>query len=297
MLFQVLRNTMRKIIHKVDIENKIFYIKGRLKLHAYKLSNRMSKTYLPILAPGLLIDFEAAPQKHLKHVQKVTHITQIVMLEPYVILHDIDALRTSMLDVIRDVKHFAYLDFEMSMPSFSHKGTYQTEIIQYGIVITDENHHILETHESYVFKKRHGLLSNRTLKFLKIPQESYLEGAVSYREFYELMKDIQMTYDPKWIVWGKNDIQVLQDSFDLHGKEPFVNANNFMDLLKLHKDYYSLKDDLGLVKAFKLYVDDDIYQKHDALDDAKMTAVIMRGFIKTMKAHKKNRPRRIDLKS
>lgn len=286
---------MRKIIHKVDYDNKIFWIKGKKHLYPYQLSNRMSKIYLPILTPGLLIDFEVSKSKHQKRTQKVSHIAQLVMLEPYQIMHDIDALRTDMLDVIRHVKHFAYLDFEMSMPAFSKRGNHQTEIIQFGVVITDEHHQILEKHTSYVFKKRHGLLSDRTLKFLKIDQESYLEGAISYLSFYDIMKGIQQKFQPKWIVWGKNDIQVFNDSFVLHEQTPLVQSEDFMDLLKLHKDYYSLKDDLGLLKAFQLYHKEDIHQKHDALDDAMMTALIMRGFIETMKAHKKSRPRRIDL--
>ena len=288
---------MRKIIHKVDYDDKIFWIKGKKHLHPFQLSNRMSKIYLPILAPGLLIDFETTKTKYPKKLNKVANISQLVMLKPYQILHDIDALRTDMLDVIKDVKHFAYLDFEMSMPAFSKRGPHQTEIIQYGIVITDEHHQVLEKHESYVFKKRHGFLSDRTLKFLKIQQEDYLESAISYNSFYDIMYDIQQRFQPKWIVWGKNDFQVLSDSFKLHDKKPFVHQDDFMDLLKLHKDYYSLKDDLGLLKAYHLYVEEKINQKHDALDDAAMTAVIMQGFIETMKVHKKSRPQRVDVMS
>lgn len=286
---------MRKIIHKVDYDKKIFWIKESRKLACYQLSNRMSKTYLPMLMKGLLIDFEIhATSKH-KRRQKVSHITQIVTLEPYQIIHDIDSLRTDMLGVIKQINYFAYLDFEMSMPAFSKRGLHQAEIIQFGVIITNEHHEVLEKKAGYVFKKRHGLLSDRTLKFLKIQQEIYLEQAVSYDAFYQIMKDIQLKYQPKWIVWGKNDIQVLKDSFTIHEKEAYVSHDDFMDLLKLHKDYYSLKDDLGLLKAYHMYYDSSISQTHDALDDAAMTAGIMKAFIETMKVHKKSRPRKVDM--
>ncbi len=286
---------MRKIIYKVDYDNKIFWVKESRKLACYQLSNRMSKIYLPMLTPGLLVDFEVHETSKHKRRQKVLHMNQIVILEPYQIIHDIDALRTDMLSVIKRIQYFAYLDFEMSMPAYSKRGIHQAEIIQFGVIITNEFHEILEKKEGYVFKKQHGFLSDRTLKFLNIQQDTYLEQALAYDNLYHILKDIEETYQPKWIVWGKNDIQVLSDSYRIHEKEPLIDHDNFIDLLKLHKDFYGLKDDLGLLKAYQMYYETSIYQIHDALDDALMTAGIMKAFIETMKAHKKSRPQRIDL--
>lgn len=280
---------MRKIIHAVNHEKKIIWIKGKTHLIPYQLSNKMSKIYLPIISPGLLIDFEPQPMKIKKRRQKIATIAQLVMLKPYRVLYDIDALRKDMVKVIQKVKYFAYIDFEMSMPPYSHRGPFQTEIIQYGVVVKNQHQEMIETASGYVFKKRHGMLSDRALKFLKIDQEQYLENAIGYHQLYEILQNIQNTYHPKWIVWGKNDIQVLNDSFKLHDKTPFVFAHDFMDLLKLHKDYYHLKDDLGLVRAYEMYYQEEVHQAHDALDDAKLTAAIMHGFIQTMLTHKKNR--------
>ena len=58
-----------------------------------------------------------------------------------------------------------------------------------------------------------------------------------------------------------------------------TDANDFIDLLKLHKDYFNLKDDLGLFKAYQVYYKIDETQAHDAHDDALITKQVFDAFI------------------
>ncbi|MCR5307716.1 MAG: hypothetical protein K6E24_01810, partial [bacterium] len=46
---------------------------------------------------------------------------------------------------------------------------------------------------------------------------------------------------------------------------------NFINLLQVHKNYYNLKNDLGLFDAYKQYTGENLNQEHDALEDAFMT--------------------------
>ena len=90
-------------------------------------------------------------------------------------------------------------------------------------------------------------------------------------------------YNPKLVVWGKNDLSALNDSYVLHDKDKLTSDENFIDLLKLHKDYFNLKDDLGLFKAYKTYYDVAFSQAHDAKDDALVTKYVFDAFLEYMK--------------
>ena len=111
---------------------------------------------------------------------------------------------------------------------------------------------------------------------------AFYESAIHYDDFYDKLAFIVNTYHPKFIVWGKNDISALHDSYRLHQKKPLTVATDFIDLLKLHKDYYNLKDDLGLFKAYQTYYKIDETQAHDALDDALITKQVFDAFIDYM---------------
>ena len=101
--------------------------------------------------------------------------------------------------------------------------------------------------------------------------------------FYKDLERVIETYHPKLVVWGKNDISALKDSYEMHQKVSLTYEQDFIDLLKLHKDYYNLKDDLGLFKAFKTYYDVEELQVHDAKDDAAVTKYVFDAFMSYMK--------------
>jgi sporulation inhibitor KapD len=273
---------MRAIIYRVDELEKQIWIKKRKKLIRYALSNKMAKLYMTVLSDGLLIDFELENHTNLSH--KIKHINQIISLRPYRIIHDTLQLRKDMFNVINKIHNYVFIDFEMNMPAYGHKGkTFQSEIIQYGYVVTNKYFEELERGSNYVFTKSHSILSDRTLKFLKLELDTYLEHAISYHTFYDQLHYMKETYQPKFVIWGKNDLQVLNDSYKLHDKEKITHDTDFIDALKLHKDYYDLKDDLGLLAAFNTYYEPLEDQVHDALTDAMMTQQIMKAFKDMMK--------------
>ena len=97
------------------------------------------------------------------------------------------------------------------------------------------------------------------------------------------LKDILNNYNPKIVVWGKNDIKALNDFYKLHKVSALTNSNNFVDLLRLHKNFFNLKNDLGLFNAYKEYYLEDPIQAHDAIEDAKVTKAVFSAFKKYAK--------------
>lgn len=276
---------MRAIIYAVDDDKRIIYIKHQKRLIQLQLSHKIASIFLPILQKGFLIDVDV--KKIHPYLYKIKVFKQIISLKPYRVLYDLDMLRLDMQDFMEHINHFVFLDFEMSMPGYHHKGYFQSEIIQFGLIVTDKNFQPLYESMQYLYDHKRQPLSERTKKFLKLDQETYEKQAMPYQLLYETLAYIQKTYKPKWIVWGKNDIQVLKDSFIIHNKQPILDTKDFVDMLKLHKDYYHLKDDLGLLKAFQMYYKETIFQSHDALDDAHMTLNITQAFMKLMRAHRR----------
>ena len=88
-------------------------------------------------------------------------------------------------------------------------------------------------------------------------------------------------YSPIVYVWGKNDQLELNKLNRLYKLNNFTRRMRFVDLLNLHKIYFSLKNDVGLFNAYNEYSDEILEdQKHDAFEDAKVTMKIFDYFVK-----------------
>lgn len=276
---------MTKIIYDINRDLKIFYliIEGR-KIGFY-LSNRLAKTFFDYLRKGVLVDFEIAAKRkkiHGKLYFQVAHFNRIISLEPHRVHYDLYQLRKDMQDVLKQYRYYLFIDFEMTMPGYTST-SFTPEIIQVGYVLSEAQGEIIEQDGYYVLPAPSTNLSKRTKKFLKLDELKFYEDAIHYEKFYEDLNRIIEKYQPKFVVWGKNDISALNDSYKLHDKKILTKDTDFIDLLKLHKDYYNLKDDLGLFKAYKTYFEIDGIQHHDANDDALVTKYVFDAFMLHMK--------------
>jgi sporulation inhibitor KapD len=274
---------MKTFIHEVQKSKKLFYciINGRKE--AFLLSNRLAKIFLPILKKGIMIDFEVK-EKVLKknlEVYPVLYFNQVIQLNPYTVLYDLNDLRKEMKRVLSQYKYFLFLDLEMSMPGYRPQ-KFIPEIIQVGYILADYSGEVILDKGYYVLPENESAINKRTIKFLKLDEQIYFGHARSYEYFYEDLKKVITTYKPQCVVWGKNDIQALAASYQIHKVKPLIRDKQFIDLLKLHKDYYNLQDDLGLFKAYQTYYGHDISQDHDARTDAVITKDVFDAFVKTM---------------
>ncbi|MBU1020659.1 MAG: hypothetical protein KJ847_05540, partial [Firmicutes bacterium] len=124
-------------------------------------------------------------------------------------------------------------------------------------------------------------LTKRTLKFLKITQEE-IDNGIDYIDFYNHFKYLIDEYNPAIIVWGRNDFLALRDSYKINKVPNLHSKTRYINLLKMHKNYYNLRNDLGLFNALKLYTREETVQTHNALEDAIVTYEIFKGFKKVV---------------
>ena len=116
---------------------------------------------------------------------------------------------------------------------------------------------------------------------LKITQEEVDKG-IDYIEFYNHFKEVIEKYNPAIIVWGRNDFLALRESYKYNKVPSLKKKTRYINLLKLHKNYFNLKNDLGLFNALNLYTVREDKQAHNALDDAQVTREIFNGFKKAI---------------
>jgi sporulation inhibitor KapD len=275
---------MKRIIVSTDQHNKVFFVIYSGRKVGFYLSNRLAKTFFSYLKKGVMVDFEIAPKlKKISHISyyQVAFFNQIVSLQPYFVHYDLFKLRKDMQEVLEANRHYLFIDFEMTMPGY-HDQTFHPEIIQVGYVLSEAKQEPIHSDGYYVLPKEKRILSKRTKRFLNLEEDDFFSQAIPFDVFYEKLKSIMEQYHPKLVVWGKNDLTALNDAYQMHQKPALTHDMDFIDLLKLHKDYYNLKDDLGLFKAYKTYYAIEFDQTHDAKDDAVVTKLVFDAFLNYM---------------
>ena len=275
---------MKRIIHSINEKSKVFYLILEGKKIGFYLSNRLSKVFFAYLHEGVLVDFEI--QEKMKkigheHVYQVAYFDQIISLNPYHVHYDLHKLRKEMQEVLVQDRYYLFIDFEMTMPGYKEIN-FKPEIIQVGYLLAKAKENPILQEGYYVAPRATTMLSKRTKRFLSLDEDKFYQEAVHYQVFYEKLRTIVKTYRPKFIIWGKNDMTALDDSYQIHDVMPLTTHEDFIDLLKLHKDYFNLKDDLGLFKAYHTYYDIAVDQSHDAIDDAHVTKLVFDAFISHM---------------
>ena len=115
-----------------------------------------------------------------------------------------------------------------------------------------------------------------------LPDESKekLEHAPYYSKFYNKLRDYMMYYQPTIYVWGKNDYLMIDKSFKLHNVKPVTERKNYVNLMQIIKNYYGIKNDIGLYAAFELLGAKPPLevQDHNALHDASATLEVFHLF-------------------
>lgn len=272
---------MRKIINSVDAKKSVFHCIVNGRKVAFYLTNRLSKIFMDYLNKGVLVDFEISNTRRKidnYRAYQVAYFNEIKIIKTGRTIYNHIKLKGDMLDFLEERYYYLIVDLEMTMPRYREK-RFVPEIIQYGFVLVEyRGKTILEDH-SYIFPVKQIPLSKRTINFLNLDLEIFNTKAQPYNYFYNNLLDIIKKYQPKIVVWGKNDIAAIQSSYKIHNKKVITEPTDFVDLSKLHKDYFNLKDDLGLFKAYETYYDQKHKQVHSAKEDAVITKSVFEAFI------------------
>ena len=292
------------IIHSIDVENRLLTMKSRNKIEYFYLQNGLLKKFQRYLRPNTFVEFDYNEnQDRCANVlaYKVNFFIRIFRKVGFrvEVFYDLSIIRSGVKNLLSNLDNIMFLDLEMTMQSFDSPKEFKSEIIQAGYLITDNKGNDLERKNYYIKPTLFPKLNKRTIKFLNIDDEVLtneennsnkndsnensnsnendlnsneedVNNGMSFNEFYNEFKDILIKYNnPSIIVWGKNDILALKSCYEINGLTPLTP--NFINLLQVHKNYFNLKNDLGLFNAYKNYTGKDLDQEHDALVDAFMT--------------------------
>lgn len=272
---------MKMMIKKVDYKNNAFSCIVGNRLMNFYLTNRLSKIFMLHLNEYCIVDFvitKRVKKIGQKKYHQIKHFNYIKDYKRNFVLYDHEKLKIEMIDFLEKQKHFLFLDLEMTMPNY-YQRRFIPEIIQYGYYLVNSNGEIINKGSNYLETKLTNKLNKHTIRFLNLDVGNYNKTKKPYIEFYNELNNIINKYSPKIVVWGKNDIQAIDHSYNIYKLNPITNKNDFIDLLKLHKDYFNLSNDLGLFKAYETYYNKSIHQHHDAKDDAKITKKVFDAFI------------------
>lgn len=272
---------MRRIIFNTDDQNNIFYCIVNGQKVAFYLTKRLAKVFMGYLDKGVLVDFEVSDTNKsfglVKAIQ-VAYFNEIKILKSNKTIYNHDILKSDMLEFLEDKSYYLIADLEMTMPGYRVR-KFTPEIIQYGFVLVEYRGKTVLEDSSYIYPVKQTPLSKRTVKFLNLDLDEFNQKAQPYNLFYDRLKEITEKYNPKIVVWGKNDIVAISESYKIHNKTPLTDHTDFVDLSRLHKDYFNLRNDLGLFKAYETYYEVVKDQIHSAKEDAKITKNVFEAFI------------------
>jgi sporulation inhibitor KapD len=240
------------------------------------------KRYLYV---GNWIDLEYDEEKTTRRGPYLAYVISFVNrleaegLYDHIVYYDKKDITSSLYDFLGSLDNTMFLDLEMTMPPYNFKGKgFRTEVIQAGFIIFDKNGEELMRYRNFIEPMITKTLSKRAEKFLGITNEEFIENQIPYLTFYNDFKEIIEKYNPAIVVYGKNDILVLNDSYLLHNVPSLKDKTRYVNLCQLIKSHYELRNDPGLFKLFQIYYDNEDIQVHDAFNDSEVTAKVFEAF-------------------
>ena len=278
---------IRGTIHMIELDHKIIGIKTYKKIKFFYFQNAQMNTFKRYLYQGNWIDLEYDDSRTVRKgaysAYVISYLYRIEALgrNDHVIYYDKLMINKQLNRFLNSLNNTMFLDLEMTMPSYKFRGKgFKTEMIQAGLVIVDHKGNELYRYSRYVKPKLTNHLTKRVEDFLGITSEGFYNEAIEYVDFYNDFKEILKKYNPTIVVFGRNDILVLNESYEINGVKSLRYKTRFVNLCQLIKSYYELRNDPGLFKLYKLYYGLDDVQVHDAFDDCEVTKDVFLAFRK-----------------
>ena len=276
---------IRGLIHMIELDNKIIGIKKYKKIEFFYFQNSQMNVFKRYLYGGNWIDLEYDEEKTTRRGPYLAYVISFVNrleaegLYDHIVYYDKKDITSSLYDFLGSLDNTMFLDLEMTMPPYNFKGKgFRTEVIQAGFIIFDKNGEELMRYRNFIEPMITKTLSKRAEKFLGITNEEFIENQIPYLTFYNDFKEIIEKYNPAIVVYGKNDILVLNDSYLLHNVPSLKDKTRYVNLCQLIKSHYELRNDPGLFKLFQIYYDNEDIQVHDAFNDSEVTAKVFEAF-------------------
>ena len=270
----------------INEEERIITLKVKHRLQHFYLQRSLMNTIGKYLCISRFIQFvvKEEPRAYRTYkVQNIDHVLRIMEIRyrKNIVYYNFKNIKKGTKNLVNKLDNKMFLDLEMSMHPYKVDRSFKQEIIQVGYVLVDKNNNQLEEYNEMIQPTLHKKITKRTQKFLQITQEDVDQG-IPFTEFYKHFTEVIDKYKPAIIVWGRNDFLALRESYSINKVPSLRKKTRYINLLKLHKNYFNLRNDLGLFNALNLYTTREDTQVHHALDDAKVTKEIFEGFKKTI---------------
>jgi len=272
-------------LHAVYEEVRVLTIRSGARIEFFYMGKGMFSSFTQYLGEGVFVWMTVAdvPRK-MRGVQAtlVEKIDKVMLPHGFTpkVFFDANLIKSGIRSLVNARKTKLFVDFEMSMPPFKYNPDFLSELIQCGMILCDDAGNVLEEHNTFIKPFMFPEITDRTRKFLKINQ-STLNAGIEFPVFHDLLDRIVTLHRPMVVVWGQNDIIELRKAALYHRLPDITRKAQFVDLLKLHKNYFGLKNDVGLFNAYKQYAGvDPEKQAHDALEDATVTKIVFDAFKK-----------------
>lgn len=271
-------------IYKVSIDYKLISIKRKNRLEFYYLSPRFVREFRKYLDSGVFVRFISDNKRfRIKHhlASRVIAFEKIVgnRYHRKINYFDQNIAKQTILESIDKYDYRLFLDLELTL---QHAIGVKEEIIQIGAILVDRNNNIIWEYNEFLKPTKIEQVSKRTLKFLKISADSINNG-ISYRTFYEDMKEIISKYHPCIIIWGESDKYALVNSYNINNVAPIFQDDDFINMQEVFKRYFNFNYELGLFTCAKLINIECGKQKHDAYEDALITREVFIKFYQMAK--------------
>lgn len=194
------------------------------------------------------------------------------------VFYDSETIKRGVKELLNKPHNKMFIDLEFTMPAYYQTMPHVQEIIQYGIIIENDKGEIVYEDSSLISPTKPYNLNGRTLKFLS-RKRSEFDNSLPYMHFYNVLKKCMKEFEPKVYAWGKSDILAIEQSFLINKVKPINVRENHINLMQVMKNYYNLKDEMGLFQTYesmsKLTMEP---QQHDAFEDAMLTREVFRMF-------------------
>lgn len=277
-----MERTINGQIHTISSDHQIISLQVIDKLEYYYLQPRFIKKFRNYLFPGVFVSFNCEQEKkhyRRKQVSKIISFNKIVghRYHRKFSYYDHNILRQKIFNKISEYDYRLYLDLEMTM---QRNRSFIDEIIQVGAILVDQDNQEVYRYNEYIKPTKIEAISPRTFDFLGIDPKN-VEHGIDYDQFYNEFTSILKQYNPAIIYWGANDRLALRNSYKINNVKPLFNRKDFINLQKVHKDYFNLNNELGLFNTYRIYGNHVSKQQHDALVDAQITRRVFDNFFNT----------------
>ena len=273
------------IIHSIDLNKKIISIKTKSSIKCFYFQTKLFKRFKKFLYEGILISFESVEYFKIKNNTEaylILDVYEIININQYKtkVLFNKEKIDDALLEFLKSLKTKIFIDTEMTLVSDNSE---ESELIQAGLILTDKDNQTIEELNYYIRPTKARFINSRTKEFLHIKQSLIQKEGVSYYKFYNKFKTWLNKYRPAVIIFGKNDKLFLEKSYNTNGLPSLTFMTRFINILELIKTYYNLNNDPGLFHLYEIYYSkEDLYQEHNALEDAYVTKKVFEAFLKDM---------------